>query len=131
MEEKEIVLSLSEEATFTAELPSGKITLGEKALKPMEVLLAALGSCSGVDVYHILKKKRQGIKDLKIIVKGRRRDQHPRIYEEIEVKYIVKGKVEEKALKQAVELSVNKYCSVIAMLKPSAKIKVSWEVWEN
>ncbi|NPB07692.1 MAG: OsmC family protein [Aquificae bacterium] len=131
MEEKEVVLTLSEEATFRAELPSGSLTLGEKALKPMEVLLAALGSCSGVDVYHILRKKRQEPRDLKIVVKGKRREEHPRIYEEIEVRYVVRGKVEEKALKQAVELSVNKYCSVMAMLRPSAKIKVSWEVWED
>ena len=97
----------------------------------MELLLASVGGCSGVDVYHILKKKRQDVKDIKIFVKGTRREKHPKIYEEIEIKYVAVGKVEEKALEQAVKLSVEKYCSVLAMVKPSTQIKVSWEVWEE
>ena len=126
---KEVSLSLSDEGTYTAKLPSGEIQVGEKALKPMELLLASIGGCSGVDVYHILKKKRQDVKDIKIFVKGTRRDKHPKIYEEIEIKYVAVGNVEEKALEQAVKLSVEKYCSVLAMVKPSTKVKVSWEVW--
>ena len=130
-EKKEVILSLSDEGTYRVRMPSGEIEVGEKALKPMELLLASLGGCSGVDVYHILKKKRQEIKSIEIRVEGVRREKHPRIYEEIEIKYVVKGKVEEKALEQAVRLSTEKYCSVLAMIKPSTKVKVSWEVWEE
>ncbi|HIP42381.1 MAG TPA: OsmC family peroxiredoxin [Aquifex aeolicus] len=132
MEEKEVILTLSEEGTYRTLMPSGEILVGEKALKPMELLLAAIGGCSGVDVYHILKKKRQEVKDIQIRVQGKRRDTYPRIYEEIEIKYIAIGKVEEKALEQAVKLSVEKYCSVLAMVKNSANVKFSWEVkWEE
>ncbi len=130
-EKKEVILSLSDEGTYRVRMPSGEIEVGEKALKPMELLLASLGGCSGVDVYHILKKKRQEVKSIEIRVEGVRREKHPRIYEEIEIKYVVKGKVEEKALEQAVRLSTEKYCSVLAMIKPSTKVKVSWEVWEE
>lgn len=130
MEEKEVKLSLFD-GNFKARMPSGEIEVGDKALKPMELLLTALGGCSGVDVYNILKKKRQEFKDIEIIVKGKRRDTHPRIYEEIEIKYIIKGKVDKKAVEQAVKLSTEKYCSVLAMIRNSAKINVSWEVWED
>ncbi|GAB6065902.1 OsmC family protein [Aquifex pyrophilus] len=132
MEEKEVKLKLFDEGTYEAILPSGNIKVGEKALKPMELLLASVGGCSGVDVYHILKKKRQEVKNIEIILKGRRRDKHPRIYEEIEIRYVAYGKVDEKALEQAVKLSTEKYCSVLAMIKNSTKLKISWEtVWED
>jgi len=98
----------------------------------MELLLASVGGCSGVDVYHILKKQRQDVKDIRIELTGKRRKAHPRVYEEIKIKYIAVGKVEEKALERAVKLSVEKFCSVIAMIRPSVRIEVSWEtVWED
>jgi len=132
MEIKEVELQLSEEATYLAETSKGEIKVGEKGLNPMELLLVSIGSCSGVDVYHILKKKRQEIKEIKIFLRGRRREKHPKIYEEIEIKYVAVGKVEEKALQQAVKLSTEKYCSVLAMVKPSTNLKISWEVkWEE
>ncbi|AAC07473.1 OsmC family protein [Aquifex aeolicus] len=132
MEVKEVELELSSEATFLSKTSIGEITAGEKGLNPMELLLVSIGSCSGVDVYHILKKKRQEVKDIKIFLKGKRREKHPKIYEEIEIKYVAVGKVEEKALEQAVKLSTEKYCSVLAMVKPSTNLKISWEVkWEE
>ncbi len=132
MEEiKEISLSLFDKGIYRVNMPSGEILIGEGALKPMELLLASIGGCSGVDIYNILMKKRQNIKDIKIFLKGIRRDKHPKVYREIEIKYVAVGKVEEKALEHAVKLSVEKYCSVLAMIKPSTQVKVSWEVWEE
>ncbi len=124
MEEKEVFLTLSEEGTYTAELPSGRIEIGERGLKPMELVLVALGGCSGVDVYTILKKKRQPIKNIEIRVKGSRRETHPRIYERIKLEFLVNEEVDIKALEHAVRLSVEKYCSVYAMLSSSTKIEV-------
>jgi len=132
MEIKEVELQLFDEATYLAKTSKGEVTVGEKGLNPMELLLVSIGSCSGVDVYHILKKKKQEVKNIKINLRGKRREKHPKIYEEIEIKYIAEGKVEEKALEQAVKLSTEKYCSVLAMVKPSTKLKISWEVkWEG
>ncbi len=124
MEEKEVVLKLSGEGTYTAEMPSGAVEVGESGLKPMELLLAALGGCSGVDVYTILKKKRQPVKKVEIRVKGSRRNTHPRVYETIKIEFLVNEEVDAKALEHAVRLSVGKYCSVYAMLSRSAKIEV-------
>ncbi len=126
MEEKEVVLRLSEEGTYTANMPSGSIQVGEKGLRPMELLLSALGGCSGVDVYTILKKKRQPVESIEIKVKGIRRDTHPRTYERIEVVFLTNEEVDIKALERAVRLSVEKYCSVYAMLSGSASIEVKY-----
>ena len=132
MERKSMVLELSSEATFEVQTGSGSLEVGKEGLKPMELLLTSLAGCSGVDVYTILKKKRQDIKNIKIEVEGLRRDKHPRVYESIKLRFIVIGRgVSEKAVKTAVELSVNKYCSVYAMLKSSCDIEVDYEVWEE
>ncbi len=131
MEEKRVLLKLSGEGTYTAEMPSGRIEVGEKGLKPMELLLSALAGCSGVDVYTILKKKRQPVEDIEIEVKGFRRDAHPRVYESIEILYRIRGKVEPEAVEQAIDLSVEKYCSVHAMLRNSTQIEVKYEICQS
>ena len=131
MESKIVRLTLDSDATYKSKMPSGEIKVGKNALKPMELLLTAVGGCSGVDVYEILKKKRQEVKSIEIEVEGVRRDTHPRIYTQIKIRYIVRGNVSEKAVSHAVKLSTEKYCSVLAMVKGSAEVKVEYEIWED
>lgn len=130
MEEKRVSLSLSEiEHTYTAKTTHGELPVGEQGYRPMELLLVALAGCSGVDVSHILKKKRQEVRDIQIDVLGIRRDEHPRIYERINIRYRVYGKgIKEKAVEDTIRLSLEKYCSVYAMLKGACTIDVSFEV---
>lgn len=95
----------------------------------MELLLIALGACTGVDVISILKKKRQRVTGYRIEVSGERRDDHPRAYTKMFVKHIVHGHgVTEQAVARAVELSETKYCSVAATLRGSAEIITSYEI---
>ena len=102
------------------------------AATPMELVLLALGSCTGVDVISILKKKRQLVTDYRIEVNGERRDEHPRSYTRLFVKHIVRGHgVSEQAVAQAIELSDQKYCSVAATLRGSAEIVTSYEIIEE
>ncbi|HEY3103444.1 MAG TPA: OsmC family protein [Pyrinomonadaceae bacterium] len=102
------------------------------AATPMELLLLALGSCTGVDVISILKKKRQHVTDYRIEVSGERREEFPRSYTRLEVKHFVRGHgVSEQAVAQAVELSDKKYCSVAATLRGSAEIVTSYEIVED
>lgn len=133
MEEKKVSLRLSQfENTYTAQTSSGEILVGEEALRPMELVLVALGGCSGVDVSSILKKKRQKVKDIRIEIVGKRREEFPRVYESIKLKYIVIGEgVSRKAVEDAVRLSIEKYCSVYAMLKETVNINVEMDVWEE
>ena len=99
------------------------------AATPMELLLIALGSCTGVDVISILKKKRQHVTDYRIEVSGDRREDFPRSYTRLYVKHIVRGReVSEQAVASAIELSDTKYCSVAATLRGSAEIITSYEI---
>jgi putative redox protein len=102
------------------------------AATPMELLLIALGSCTGVDVITILKKKRQQVTDYRIEVSGERREEYPRSYTRLFVKHIVRGRgVSAAALASAIELSEIKYCSVAATLRGSAEIVTSYEIVEE
>src|SRR5882762_1577115 len=102
------------------------------AATPMELLLIALGSCTGVDVISILKKKRQHVTGYRIEVSGERREDFPRSYTRLEVKHIVRGRgVSKPALASAIELSDKKYCSVAATLRGSAEIITSYEIVEE
>jgi len=72
----------------------------------MELLLVALGSCTGVDVVSILKKKREDVIGYKVEVRGLRRAEHPRSYQRMEVHHIVTGRnIAERSVAQAIELS--------------------------
>lgn len=101
------------------------------APSPMDLLLLALGSCTGVDVMSILKKKRQQVTDYRIELRGKRRDEHPKSYRLIEVHHVITGlKLSRIAVAQAIQLSDEKYCSVAATLRPSAEIISSFEIIE-
>ena len=102
------------------------------AASPLELLLLALGGCTGVDVIDILKKKRQHVTDYRIEVHGDRREEFPRAYTKLYVKHIVSGRgVSEKAVARAIELSDQKYCSVAATLRGAAEIVTSYEIIED
>jgi putative redox protein len=102
------------------------------AATPMELLLIALGSCTGVDVISILKKKRQKVTSYRIEVSGDRREEFPRSYTRLEVKHLITGRgVSEQAVASAIELSDQKYCSVAATLRGSAEIVTSYEIVEE
>jgi putative redox protein len=102
----------------------------ETALTPMENVLASLAACSSYDVLIILKKKRQIITEFSVEATAERReDPPPKIFTKIHLNYIIKGEnVTEEAAKRAIELSMETYCSVGAMLKKVAPITYSFEV---
>lgn len=95
---------------------------------PMEMLLGALGACTATDVVSILKKKRQHLAGLVVAVKGERASTPPAVWTKIELVYRLKGVLDEKAVRDAIELSQNKYCSVAAMLGKVATISYRYEI---
>lgn len=104
----------------------GKIRTG---MTPMEMLLVATGGCSGMDVISVLKKKRQDVFDIEVNVSGEKAETHPQKYKSIRIEYTVTGKdISEEAVRKAVELSMEKYCSVKATLEGSAEIKYSFRI---
>lgn len=106
-------------------------TNGERgsAPNPAELLLIAIGGCMGSDVVDILRKKHEQVTEYRIEVQGERRVDFPRSYKKIRLHHVVKGpNVSEDSVKQAIELSNSKYCSVAATLRPTAEISVSFDV---
>lgn len=102
------------------------------AASPLELLLLAVGGCTGVDVISILKKKRQHVTDYRIEVSGERRDQFPRSFTRLFIKHIVRGRgVSDQAVARAIELSETKYCSVAATLRGGVQIVTSYEIIED
>ena len=101
----------------------------ETALSPMENVLASLAACSSYHVVSILKKKRQNFSDYSVEMAADRRDEPPRVFTSIHLKYIIKGKnISKEAVESAIRLSEEKYCSVGGMLKNTVKITSSYEI---
>lgn len=102
------------------------------AATPADTLLAALGGCSSMDVIDILRKKRQTVTDYRVILDGERRTEHPKVFTRITVRHVVTGRgVSEPAVREAIRLSDEKYCTVHAMLAPTVELVSSWEVREG
>jgi putative redox protein len=95
---------------------------------PMETLLGALGACTSVDVVTILAKKRQTLESLEIEVSGERASEPPQVWTKIDMVFRVRGKLDDKAVRDAIELSQSKYCSVAAMLRKTASITYRYEI---
>lgn len=95
---------------------------------PMETVLAALGGCSVIDILSILKKQKQTIDDVKIIIESTRVDAIPSIFETINLHFVIVGKVDEKKIKKAILLTKEKYCSVYHIMRETASINYSFEI---
>ena len=85
-------------------------------VRPMELVLMALGSCSSLDLLQILKKQRQDVKDRAISVEGERTDKIPAVFTKIHMNFELIGSVDQAKAEKAAELAVKKYCSVHDML---------------
>jgi len=98
---------------------------------PMELLLIGLCGCTGYDVASILGKKREPFTSLEVRAEADKAASPPSVYTHIRLVYKVGGKVSHKAVEDAVRLSEEKYCSVSAMLKKTAKISYTIEYVEK
>lgn len=98
------------------------------AAGPMEMLMLALAACAGTDVVIILGKKRQKLESLEIVVSGERAAEPPKVWTHVEVLFRLRGELEEKAVRDAIELSETKYCSVAATLKQAGKVSFRYEI---
>ena len=103
----------------------------DAGISPIELLLTSLGGCTGMDVISVLRKKQQDVTAFEVQVEGERADEHPRVYTEIWVKFIVTGgNVDAKALERAIELSRDKYCGAAATLRHTAQIHYDYVIHE-
>lgn len=101
----------------------------EGGMSPMQLLLAGAGGCSAIDVIGILKKQKQDLQDLQVVVDGDR--QKTGTYSEfttIHLHFILTGDLDERKVERAIELSINKYCSVSKTLEKTSEITHSFEI---
>ena len=122
------------EEKFVATSPSGHaINIdsdrhSNTAPGPMELVLMALGACTATDVVSILRKKRQKLESLEVICSGERAAEPPTVWKKLEIVYRLRGQLDDKAVKHAIQLSEDKYCSVAAMLKKTAVVSWRYEI---
>ena len=101
----------------------------QDGVRPSEMLLVALASCSAVDVVDIMQKKRKPLTKLEVVINGERDPEPPWPYRKITVDYRAQGKgLTEKSLSQAIDLSTEKYCSVAATVRGVADIQTSFTI---
>ncbi len=128
---------------FRAETPSGNSLLmdayPEEGAKsqgptPVETLLSAIAACSAMDVVNILEKKRQRVTSYRVEVEGQRipPGTWPRPFTSITVKHVIQGEnIDHDAVRRAIELTDEKYCSVIATLREAPQVISLWEVEDS
>jgi putative redox protein len=97
---------------------------------PMRALLTSLGACTGMDIVAILRKRKQKVSSLRVLVRGERPESgYPRPFKAIELKYLISGEdLKREQVEEAVSQSMEKFCHVAATLRPSAKISHSYEI---
>ncbi len=128
-------------ASFTATADSGHMVTMDgppehgglnRGARPMEMVLMGMGGCTAFDVLHILRKSRQDVTDCRVELEAERADREPKVFTRIHVHFVVSGHaLKESAVKRAVELSAEKYCSASIMLGKTADITHDYEIVER
>lgn len=102
---------------------------GDTGPRPMEMVLMGLGGCTGMDVVSILKKMRIEFDDFRIDIEADRAADHPKVFNRVNMVYRVWGRdVPEDKVKRAVELTQERYCSVLHMVNKTAQVGYRYEV---
>ena len=106
-----------------------KIGGGNKGMRPMQLMLAAAGSCSSIDIISILKKQKQHLKEFDVEVTAEREQgKVPSLFSDIHIHYILTGDLDDAKVKRAIDLSVTKYCSVVKIMEKTARVSSSYEI---
>jgi putative redox protein len=117
---------------FTSSLDHNTIKIDgarKNGFGPKALLLAGLGGCSGIDIVDILKKMRVDFSEFRIEVKAAQTEELPKVYKDIYIAYKVKtDKENEEKVRKAIDLSLEKYCGVSAMLQKNSPIHYTLEI---
>lgn len=101
----------------------------EGGFSPMQLLLAGIGGCSAIDIIGILEKQKQDLQDLRVEVDGdkKKKDTYSE-FETIHLNFIFTGELDPRKVERAIDLSMNKYCSVSKALEKGSKITHTYEI---
>lgn len=99
---------------------------------PMELVAMSLAGCTAMDVISILEKKKQAVTNFEVKVHADRAEDYPKVYTRAEIEYQVTGRaIDESALVRAIELSIQKYCPVHAMLSQAFPVGQRYVIFED
>ncbi len=118
--------------SFAIQLDAAEDVGGQgKGVRPARLILVALAGCMGMDVISILRKKRQEVSGLEVLVRANRAEEHPTVYTHIWVKFLITGnRLDPTAVDRAIELSMTKYCPAANLLKPVVPIETDYQIIE-
>ncbi|GAC1437989.1 MAG: OsmC family protein [Sediminibacterium sp.] len=118
----------TDERGHTLRMDAGEATGGHSSgVRPMQTLLMGLGGCSGIDIVSILKKQRQEVTGIDMILEAERETgKEPALWKEVHITFRFSGKVDEDKANKACALSIDKYCSVAATLRAAGCI-INWK----
>lgn len=129
-----VTLSWEDDFRFRARTEEGAVTSidgsgGGRSPSPMNLLLESLGGCMAIDVVDILEKSREQVRGLEVEVGGVRREEPPRRYVELTLGFLVRGEdLSRSKVERAVDLSLEKYCSVFHTLDPRLRESVEVQI---
>ncbi len=123
------MIALNETGNTVESDGSPDIGGSHKGMRPMQMMLSALGSCSAIDVIQFLKKMRQPLRDIEMEVTAKREaDAVPSLFTDIHIHYILHGHLDSRKVERAITMSVDKYCSVARIMEKTATITWDYEI---
>jgi len=118
----------ADDTNSTVALASG-LDDGQPGFRPMELMGIGLGGCTAMDVLSILNKKRQDVRDFKVVVHTQSAEQHPHVWTTVHIEYIVTGKdIDPAAVERAMQLSSERYCPAQNMIDKAVDIELSYTI---
>jgi putative redox protein len=117
---------------FDGTARGGSITVidgnSESGTAPVDLMLQSVGACAATDVVDILKKSRQEVQGMAVEVEATRREEPPRYVKRLEFRFRIKGPVDQKKAERAVDLSLEKYCSVFHTFRMDIQLDVEVKI---
>lgn len=126
-----VELTWTRELEFAARAGEIELTIdsdGKSGASPMQSVALGLAGCMAVDLVHILRKGRHDLRGLRARLTGRRAEQEPRRFVEIDLHYEIEGAVSESVVQRAIDLSRDKYCSVWHSLRQDIVLTVTFDI---
>jgi putative redox protein len=120
-----VLFDIESGSGHTARIDEAPVFGGDEAMRPTEMLLGALGGCTGVNAVLLLKKFKQPLQALEVEVEGEREDQWPKAFKSIQITFHCtwEGDVDRKLVEQALEWACSRYCPIHATLSRGVEIR--------
>jgi len=120
-----VLFDVESESGHTVQVDEAPVFGGDAAMRPTEMLLGALGGCTGINAVLLLRKFKQPLRSLEVEVTGTREDEWPKAFLTIEITFHCTwvGDIDQKLVDEAIDLACNRYCPIHATLSRGVRIE--------